>query len=91
MSTPDWVYPDNLHCLPTNAKTWGDRIEAPRVEYTRSDLCITRAEADAMVLAERERCARIADKVGDDLDNRGFDDASGAYSAASAIREEPRS
>jgi hypothetical protein len=29
-------------------------------EYTRSDLCITRAEADAMVAAERERCAKLA-------------------------------
>ena len=26
--------------------------------YTRSDLCITRAEADAMVAAERERAAK---------------------------------
>lgn len=28
--------------------------------YTRSDLCITSAEADAMVAAERERCAQLA-------------------------------
>ena len=38
-----------------------DRPPARRTKYTRSDLCITRAEAEKMVQSERERCAIVVD------------------------------
>lgn len=32
-----WEYPDTLYVLPVNAKTFAEKLEAPRVVYIRAD------------------------------------------------------
>ena len=39
--------------------TMPESLNGVASEYIRCDLCITRAEAETMVLAERERCVQI--------------------------------
>lgn len=64
MSAPETIWANPYYGIQPHqtAGLWKlENTNSLGTQYTRSDLCITRAEADAMVAAERERCARVAD------------------------------
>lgn len=56
---PFWIECENHHCISTckSEGAWSEYDAIVAAWNRRSDLCITRAEAEAMVAAERERIA----------------------------------
>lgn len=72
---PEWEFPKMMHLLPSNAKSFGERLEAPRKPYIREDLAL------AMVAAAYEAAAQAC---GDDAYARGLPDQLTA--CAEAIR-----
>ena len=90
MSAPETIWANPYYGIKPHQTAGLWKIENTNslgTQYTRSDLCITRAEADAMVLAERERCAGIVDEC---RFNNPMSDTVMLEIIADDIRKEPR-
>ena len=53
MTEPEWDFPETLHVLPVNAKTFGERLDAPRKRYIRADAAEAVLDKAAALIEER--------------------------------------
>ena len=77
-NAPEWEYPKKIYVLPENAKSFGEKISAPRKCYILEDYLTSSApvsvqEAAIIVAnaidADMVTASRIASEVGKTLEN----------------------